>query len=141
MLLTRGAMVVALLGGLPGTPVHGQEGLTSAAAAARRAWAGHRMEVMVGGAATVRVQLPGSRSSAAMPPGQAVATLEAFLRGSVEVEVQVLSARETGGGRGYVELRRSFRERGTQELRTHRVLLGYRDGGGRWILAEVRVLD
>ncbi len=140
-MLMRTALVAVLLGGTPGIPVHGQERLAAVAADARRAWAGHRLGAMLGGATGVQVQLPGSRSSPAMPPGQAVATLQSFLRGSVEVEVRVVSARETGEGRGYVELRRSFRERGTQEVRTQRVLLGYREDGGRWILTEVRLLD
>lgn len=139
-MLTRVAMVAALLV-IPGSPVHGQDRLAAVAAEARRAWAAHRLAGVVGAAEAVQVQLPGSRSAAAMPRGQAVATLEAFLRRNIEVEVRVVSARETGGGRGYVELRRSFRERGTQAVQTQRVLLGYRERGGRWTLAEVRVLD
>lgn len=95
----------------------------------------------MGVAEAVQVQLPGLRSSAAMPRGQAVATLAAFVQRNIEVEVRVASARETGEGRGYVELRRSFREQGTQAVQTQRVLLGYRGRGGRWILVEVRVLD
>jgi len=139
-MLMRVAMLVALLGG-PVTPGHSQDGLAAVAGDARRAWATHRLGEMVGTAEAVQVQLPGLRSAAAMPRGQALATLEALLRRTVEVEVRVVSARETGGGRGYVELRRSFREQGTQAVQSQRVLLGYRERGGRWILAEVRVLD
>ena len=49
-----------------------------------------------------------------------------FMVQGEEVETVVRAAREVEPGRGYVELHRSYRIAGTQDVRTQSLLLGYR---------------
>ena len=115
--------------------------LPDAAEAVRRAWLAHDVSAVVASGAEILVQLPGAEPAPAVHRSQAAALLRGFLAGGAELQVTVRSAREIEPGVGYVELARRFRVAGTQEVRSQRVLLGYRRGGGRWELAELRVVE
>jgi hypothetical protein len=133
-------IVLALL--LPGSAARAQEdaGLAAAAAQARGAWFAHDAAGLVAGSPRLLVQLPGADPSAALPPAQAAALLADFLASAQEVETVVRAAREVEPGRGYVELQRRYRVAGTQEVRTQRLLLGYRLSRTGWSLVELRVV-
>ena len=115
--------------------------LQAAAETVRRAWAAHDVSGVVASADEILVQLPGAEPAPAVQRSQAAALLRGFLAGGNELQVTVRSAREIEPAVGYVELERRFRVAGTQEVRSQRVLLGYRRGGGRWELAELRVVE
>jgi hypothetical protein len=140
-------LVIASLGSgrdqpalLPATPT--QE-LATVAEQVRRAWAGQRADAVIGQAAGVLIQLPGQRASAGVGRDQAVMLLRGVFRRTEEVETRVVSSREVGPGQGYVELERRYRLSGTDEERTQRVLLAFRQRpeGGRWGLVELRVVE
>ena len=76
----------------------------------------------------------------ALGPDQAAALLRDFLAQAQEVECEVQAAREVEPGRGYVELQRSYRIAGTQDVRVQSLLLGYRQGKAGWVLVELRVV-
>jgi len=115
--------------------------LPEAAEAVRRAWLAHDVSGVVASGAEILVQLPGAEPAPAVHRSQAAALLRGFLAGGSELQVTVRSTREIEPGVGYVELARRFRVGGTQEVRSQRVLLGYRRGGTRWELAELRVVE
>lgn len=115
--------------------------LQAAAAGVRAAWLAHDAGGVVASGPEILVQLPGADPAPAVGRAQAAALLRSFLAGGKDVEVTVRSARQIQPGVGYVELLRRFRVTGTQELRSQRVLLGYRLTGARWELAELRVVE
>ena len=115
--------------------------LQAAAETVRRAWATHDVSGVVASGAEILVQLPGADPAPAVQRSQAAALLRGFLAGGNELQVTVRSAREIEPAVGYVELERRFRVAGTQEIRSQRVLLGYRRGGGHWELSELRVVE
>jgi ketosteroid isomerase-like protein len=115
--------------------------LPDAAETVRRAWQAHDVSGVVASGAEIVVQLPGAEPAPAVHRSQAAALLRGFLAGGSELQVTVRSAREIEPGVGYVELARRFRVAGTREVRSQRVLLGYRRGGTRWELAELRVVE
>ncbi|HEU4763051.1 MAG TPA: hypothetical protein VFS28_00240 [Gemmatimonadales bacterium] len=120
--------------------VPGDSALAAAGARARAAWQARDFPALVAGAPRLQLQLPGADPSPAVGQAQAVALLTAYVRGTVELGVEVVSARQVGPDRGFVELRRRFRPEGTQEERTELVLIGYRraGGAGAWRLTELR---
>jgi hypothetical protein len=135
------AVSLALALALVPVAVHAQEqDLGGAAERARRAWADHDATGLVASSPRLLVQLPGADPSVALGPDQAAALLGDFLAPAQEVEVAVRAAREVEEGRGYVELQRTYRIAGTQELRNQSVLLGYRRGSGGWVLVELRAV-
>lgn len=115
--------------------------LTAAGEAARAAWEARDFAALVGGGTRIQLRLPGADPSAAVGQAQAVALLQAYVRGTVEVDLKVESAREVGPDRAFVELRRRYRMEGTDEVRGEGILLGYRRSraDGSWRLAELRV--
>jgi hypothetical protein len=136
----RGVLIglVLLLGSTPG---RAQDlGLEEAAARARQAWLAHDAVALVADSPRLLVQLPGADPSVALGPDQAAALLRDFLAQAQEVECEVKAAREVEPGRGYVELRRSYRIAGTQDVRVQSLLLGYRQGKAGWVLVELRVV-
>jgi len=94
---------------------------------------------LVASAPRVLVQLPGADPSAPVEREQAAALLREFMAESQEVQTAVRAAREVSPGRGYVELVRDYRVRGTDTVRRQSVLLGYRKEGDRWVLTELRI--
>jgi hypothetical protein len=132
-------MGLALL--LASSPARAQEPrLEDAAARARQAWMAHNAVALVAESPSLLVQLPGADPSVALGPDQAAALLRDFLAQAQEVECEVRAAREVEPGRGYVELRRSYRIAGTQDVRVQSLLLGYRQGKAGWVLVELRVV-
>jgi hypothetical protein len=132
-------MGLALLFG--SSPGRAQElRLEDAAAHARQAWLAHDAVALVAASPSLLVQLPGADPSVALGPDQAAALLRDFLAQAQEVECDLRAAREVEPGRGYVELRRSYRIAGTQDIRTQSLLLGYRQGKEGWVLVELRVV-
>jgi hypothetical protein len=136
----RGILIgLALLVG--SSPGRAQEvRLEDAAARAREAWLAHNAVALVAESPSLLVQLPGADPSVALGPDQAAALLRDFMAQAQEVECEVRAAREVEPGRGYVELRRSYRIAGTQDVRTQSLLLGYRHGNSGWVLVELRVV-
>ena len=63
-----------------------------------------------------------------------------FMVQGEEVETVVRAAKEVEPGRGYVELQRSYRVAGTQDVRTQSLLLGYRLLSTGWRLVELRIV-
>ncbi len=114
--------------------------LEDAADRARQAWLAHDAVSLVADSPSLLVQLPGADPSAALGPDQAAALLRNFLARAQEVECEIRAAREVEPGRGYVELQRSYRVTGTQEVRLQSLLLGYRQGKAGWVLVELRVV-
>ena len=86
------------------------------------------------------MQLPGADPSVALGPAQAAALLTDFMVQGEEVETVVRAAKEVEPGRGYVELQRSYRIAGTQDVRTQSLLLGYRLLSTGWRLVELRIV-
>ena len=136
----RGVLIglVLLLGSTPGRAQDLR--LEEAAARARQAWLAHDAVALVADSPRLLVQLPGADPSAALGPDQAAALLRDFLAQAQEVECEVKAAREVEPGRGYVELQRSYRIAGTQDVRVQSLLLGYRQGKAGWVLVELRVV-
>lgn len=138
----RGAIVAAAL--FCAAPLAAQVPADSALAAAgeraRAAWQARDFRALVAGAPRLQLQLPGADPSPAVGQAQAVTLLAAYVRGTLELGVELVSAREVGPDRGFVELRRRYRPEGTQEERTELILIGYRRGGGAgtWRLTELR---
>lgn len=139
--MPRWVTVLACLASLGAPPAAAQSApLAAAAETVRRAWLAHDVSGVVTGL-DILVQLPGADPAPAVHRAQAAALLRDFLAGGHEVQVTVRSTREIEPGVGYVELLRRFRVSGTQEVRSQRVLLGYRNAAGRWELAELRVVE
>jgi len=115
-------------------------GLDQAAERARGAWFAHDPVALIAASPRLLIQLPGADPSVALGPAQAAALLADFLAPAQEVEVLVRAAREVELGRGYVELQRRYRVRGTQDVRSQVLLLGYRLDRGGWNLVEFRVI-
>ncbi|MEZ0334278.1 MAG: hypothetical protein ACAI18_09735 [Gemmatimonadales bacterium] len=136
----RGVLIglVLLLGSTPGRAQDLR--LEEAAERARQAWLAHDAVALVADSPRLLVQLPGADPSAALGPEQAAALLRDFLAQAQEVECEVKAAREVEPGRGYVELQRSYRIAGTQDVRVQSLLLGYRQGKAGWVLVELRVV-
>jgi hypothetical protein len=129
--------------GLLGIPVAGlAQGvdLQAAAERARRAWFAHDAATLVANSPRLLIQLPGADPSVALGPEQAEALLADFVSPAQEVETVVRAAREVEPGRGYVELQRQYRVRGTQNVRVQVLLLGYRLNETGWSLVEFRVV-
>ncbi|MBA3319565.1 MAG: hypothetical protein H0T50_15950 [Gemmatimonadales bacterium] len=118
-----------------------QAELSDAAEDARQAWFAHDARGLVADGPRLLVQLPGADPSVALGPAQATALLRDFMVQGQEVETVVLAAKEVEPGRGYVELRRSYRIAGTQEVRIQSLLLGYRLQRAAWRLVELRVVE
>ena len=132
--------VIALLVPFTASAQQADAGLGAAAEQARRAWFAHDAAALVADSPRLLVQLPGADPSAALGPEQAAALLSDFFSSAQEVETVVRAARETEPGRGYVELQRSYRIAGTQEIRVQGLLLGYRKTLTGWSLVELRVV-
>ena len=117
-----------------------ESGLDQAAEHARTAWLAHDPVALIAASPRLLIQLPGADPSVALGPAQAAALLADFLAPAQEVEVLVRAAREVDPGRGYVELQRRYRVRGTQDVRSQVLLLGYRLDPSGWNLVEFRVI-
>lgn len=88
-----------------------------------RAWGAHNFSALVGGG-RVELRLPGVSAAGPIPAEQAVVLLQEYVRGDVEVSVEVISVSEVGELSGYVELRRRYRPRGAEEPVEEVVLIG-----------------
>lgn len=135
-----GLLAALMLGAAP-SQAQAPGDLSAAGESARVAWERRDFGALIGSGARIQLRLPGADPSTAVGQAQAVALLKAYVRGTLEVELKVESAREVGPDRAFVDLRRRYRIDGTEEVRTERILLGYRRarGDGGWRLAELRV--
>ncbi|HXE58116.1 MAG TPA: hypothetical protein VNK43_08950 [Gemmatimonadales bacterium] len=113
--------------------------LDRAAEVARRAWRSHDIEALVASSPRLLLQLPGADPSAALGRSQAAALLRDYVKGAEELETAVAAAQEVQAGRGYVELVRRYRLRGTREVRIETLLLSFRLEPAGWVLTELRV--
>ena len=136
----RHILMTVMLMALPQSIGAQESDLERAAERARRAWFAHDVGALVAESPRIVIQLPGAEPSVALGPDQAAALLSSFLDSGQEVETVIQAAREVAPGRGYVELQRSFRVAGTQNIRIQVLLLGYRRIRGGWSLVEFRVL-
>jgi hypothetical protein len=132
--------MVLTLASLPTAGRAQESGLDLAAERARTAWLAHDPVALIAASPRLLIQLPGADPSVPLGPAQAAALLADFLAPAQEVEVLVRAAREVDRGRGYVELHRRYRVRGTQDVRSQVLLLGYRLDPGGWNLVELRVI-
>lgn len=135
--ILTGILAVALPAGLSG-----QDGdLSQVAEQARAAWHQHQTKTLMAPAARgIQLQLPGADPSAPVSRAQGSALLSEYLAGSEEVATSVRAARVVSQGRGFVELARSYRVAGTDEVRQGHVLLGYSQDSDGWVLVELRVI-
>ena len=135
-----GLLTAMMLSASPGS-AQAPGDLSAAGESARAAWEKRDFGALLGSSTRIQLRLPGADPSTAVGQAQAVALLQAYVRGTREVELQVESAKEVGPDRAFVELRRRYRVDGTDEVRAEGVLLGYRRarGDGGWRLAELRV--
>ena len=136
----RHILMTVMLMAVPQSIGAQESDLERAAERARRAWFAHDVGALVAESPRIVIQLPGAEPSVALGPDQAAALLSSFLDSGQEVETVIQAAREVAPGRGYVELQRSFRVAGTQNIRIQVLLLGYRRIRGGWSLVEFRVL-
>ena len=134
------AVLVALALVTPAGLAGQSPALDDAAERAQAAWQSHNVTALVADSPRLLVQLPGTDPSVALGPAQAAALLRDFLAQATEVETDIRAAREVESGRGYVELQRSYRIEGTQEVRVQSLLLGYRQSRAGWVLVELRVV-
>jgi hypothetical protein len=121
------------------TPASAQQRLSSVAEAARGALARGEVGALLRSGDRILLQLPNAQPSAPVGLAQAEAALRSLLGRGEEHQVVVVGYRETGGGRGYVELRREYRPMGGAAPRSQQVLLGYRRTERGWVLEEIRV--
>ncbi len=115
--------------------------LQAAGERVRQAWLAHDAARLVAAGGRLLIQLPAADPASPVDRAQATALLKEYLAGTTEVAVRLVAARAIEPGRGYVELVRHYRPAGTQEVRSARLLLGYRRVGARWELAELRVVE
>lgn len=125
----------------PAHPV--QASFAEAVEAARLAWSGQDAAAIVAGSRSLMLQLPGAGARASVGRDQAIRLVAGILHRSEAVSVRVQTAREVGPGQGYAELVRQYRVTGTDEVRSQRILLAFRQvpSLGRWELVELRVLQ
>ncbi|MGH7590764.1 MAG: hypothetical protein ACREL2_04950 [Gemmatimonadales bacterium] len=116
------------------------DGIAAVGDSARSAWMARDFASLFVVGSRVQLRVPGVEPSAGVGPTQAVTLLRAYVQGTVEVDVEVVSARAAGTRRAFVDLRRRYRLDGTQEEREESVLLGYRRVGTGWRLVDLRVL-
>ena len=116
------------------------DSLLAAAQRAARAWRLHDFAGLVAGSPGVMVRLGGTEPSAPLRPAQAAQTLQAFVAGAVELEVEVLAVRSVDAGRAYAEVQRTFSVRGTASRGVQTLYVGLRRVEGVWRVVEVRLV-
>lgn len=137
--------VLALLTGIAGPvaaqrPPASRDALAIVGESARSAWTERDFARLFAGGTHVQLRLPGADPSAGVGEAQAVSLLRDYVRGTTDLTVELVSDREVGTGRAFVDLRRRYRLDGTQEERVESVFLGYRRVGTGWRLVDLRVL-
>lgn len=132
-------LVLAVAGVVVAEAVGAQESLEEAVARARAAWVEHRVQALIAGSDTVRLQVPGLAESASIRPVQAARLLERYLEAAVEIRFTLKELRRLAGDHAYAEVTRVFAVRGTSEERTETVFLGFRLLDGTWRLREIRI--
>jgi hypothetical protein len=123
---------------LPLAQVAAQTTLPEAAERAKRAWAEHDAQALVGQSSNVVLQIPGADPSSPLGRSQAIELLRRYFRPAEERGLDVTAIREVEAGKGFVELTRRYVVAGTTELRRETLFLGYRMVGGAWRLVELR---
>jgi hypothetical protein len=120
---------------LPSVSISGQQvPLNVIAEKTRRAWQRQDVAGLVELSPQLVIQLPDADPSAPVVRQQAMELLKDFFQGSEEIETILSDAREVGGGWGFVDLRRRYRVRGTQEVKEQLLLFSYRLNGTGWTL-------
>ena len=135
--MARQWLPVCLLA-LPLARAGAQATLADAAEQAKRAWAAHDAQALVGQSSSLVLQIPGADPSSPLGRSQAIALLRRYLRPAEERGLDVTALREVEAGKGFVELIRRYVVAGTTELRRETLFLGYRLMGGEWRLVELR---
>jgi len=115
-----------------------QSSLAEAAERARTAWLAHDPQALVGHSGSVGLRIPGADPGSPLNRAQAAELLRRHWGRAVERSLVVNAIREVEPGKGYVELERRYVVSGTLDERRETVLLGFRRGGGSWLLVEVR---
>jgi hypothetical protein len=134
----KGLLVVLFLF-MPVASVAGQVvPLREAGEVTRGLWRQQNAAGLVEHSPQLVIQLPGADPSAPVARRQAIELLRDYFSRAEEVDTQLTDAREVGGGWGFVELRRRFRIRGTQEVRVQTLLLSFRANADGWTLMELR---
>jgi hypothetical protein len=136
---TSRSVSLALLAVVSWAPVAAQATLREAAEQARQAWLAHDPQALVGQSTTLALQIPGADPSSPLGRAQAVELLRRYLRPTEELGLDVAVVREVEPSRGFVELARRFVVAGTDETRRETLFLGFRERGGRWVLADLRI--
>lgn len=123
---------------LPLAQVGAQATLPEAAERAKRAWAEHDAQALVGQSSNVVLQIPGADPSSPLGRAQAIELLRRYFRPAEERGLDVTAIRQVEAGKGFVELARRYVVAGTTELRRETLFLGYRMVAREWRLAELR---
>ena len=134
-----GTALVGLALVAAGGPLEAQDGLDRAVGRAREAWLGHDITALLSSSDTVRVDIPGTATSAAMKPGQAARVLDKYLKAADEHGFELIRVRRLEPDHAYAELARAYVIKGTEEEQRERVFFGFRLLDGTWRLREVRV--
>lgn len=137
--MRRALVWMGLALALPAPAVAQTPSLQPAAEAARRSWLDQNAEGLVQGSPGLRLQLPGADPSGSLDRRQAAALLRDFMQNTEEVGMEIRDAREVGADRGFVELLRQYRVKGTQEVKEQSLFLSYAREGEGWVLTELRV--
>lgn len=133
------AVLVGLAVAATAAPLEAQDELDRAIGRAREAWLGHEISALLSTSDTVRLDIPGTATSAAMKPGQAGRVLDRYLNGADERGLDLIRVRRLEADHAYAELARVYVVKGTEEERRERLLFGFRRLDGIWRLREVRV--
>lgn len=131
-------LVLSLLTLCTGELIAQQLPLSRAGEETRALWRRQDAAGLVQKSPQLVIQLPGADPSAPVTRSQATELLRDYFQQAEEVETLLNDARDVGGGWGFVELKRRYRIRGTQEIREQLLLLSYRANATEWILMELR---
>lgn len=115
-----------------------QSSLAEAAQRARAAWLAHDPQALVGHSGSVVLRIPGADPGSPLDRAQVAELLRRHWGTAVERSLVVNAIREVEPGKGYVELERRYVVSGTSDERRETIFLGFRRGGGGWLLVEVR---
>ena len=130
--------ILACLFLVAGQTAYAQRTLDEAAQRARSAWMSHDSGMLAGSGDSLSLRLPGIEE-VIVGSGQASRLLNRYLQPATERGFDFRAVKTTGEEQGFAEAVRRYVVRGTSDVVSETVFLGFRRGGGRWRLTEIRV--
>ena len=117
----------------------GQETVDEAAHEARDAWMNHDVGRLLFGRDQVTLTLPRAESTRPLSPGQASSLMREFFRNTEELQFSYEKIGTGTDDQGYIEASRDFVIAGTTEIRTQKVIIGFRRISRVWRIFEIRI--